>query len=67
MSASRVAMHDDTVVGMGLLGVRQQRGWIGGMGVVPHYRRQGAVHGPLPVLSPTGLARSLSRLGARLL
>lgn len=41
MSASRIAVDGDTVVGMGLLGVRQQRGWIGGMGVVPAYRRQG--------------------------
>jgi len=41
MSASRIAMHGDTVVGMGLLGVRQPRSWIGGMGVIPDYRRQG--------------------------
>src|SRR5690242_15726805 len=29
------------VVGMALLAVRQKRGWIGGVGVLPQYRHQG--------------------------
>ncbi len=38
-----VVTVDDTglIVGMGLLGIRGQKGWIGGMGVIPAYRRQG--------------------------
>jgi ribosomal protein S18 acetylase RimI-like enzyme len=41
LDASRAALDEGRVVGTGLLGVRGQRGWIGGMGVVPLYRRQG--------------------------
>jgi len=36
-----VALEDDEVVGMGLLGMRGTAGWIGGMGVVPHRRQRG--------------------------
>lgn len=41
LPASRVAVSGDQVVGMGLLAARRQRGWVGGMGVIPAYRRQG--------------------------
>lgn len=41
LEASAVALYDRRVVGMGLLGVRGQRAWIGGMGVVPEYRHRG--------------------------
>lgn len=41
MDSSVVAVQEDEVVGVGLLAVRGQRGWIGGMGVVPERRRQG--------------------------
>jgi ribosomal protein S18 acetylase RimI-like enzyme len=41
MQVSRVALSDGEIVGMGLLGQRGTRGWIGGMGVIPDYRRQG--------------------------
>jgi GNAT superfamily N-acetyltransferase len=41
LDASRAALAEGHVVGTGLLGVRGGRGWIGGMGVVPAYRRQG--------------------------
>jgi len=41
MQASRVALSGGEIVGMGLLGRRGSRGWIGGMGVIPDYRRQG--------------------------
>ena len=41
MQASRVALNAGEIVGMGLLGQRGVRGWIGGMGVIPDYRRQG--------------------------
>lgn len=41
LGASAAAVYNGQVVGMGLLGVRGQRAWIGGMGVVPEYRHQG--------------------------
>jgi GNAT superfamily N-acetyltransferase len=40
-SASVAALDGDTIVGTGLLGIREHTGWIGGMGVVPSHRRQG--------------------------
>ena len=38
---SVAAINDGRIVGTGLLGIREDRGWIGGMGVVPDDRRQG--------------------------
>ena len=39
--SSVAALDGDQIVGMGLLGVRASTGWIGGLGVIPGYRRQG--------------------------
>lgn len=39
--ASVVALNADQIVGTGLLGLRAHSGWIGGLGVIPPYRRQG--------------------------
>ncbi len=41
LAASVVAVNGVEMVGTGLLGIRGQRGWIGGMGVIPTRRRQG--------------------------
>lgn len=41
LDGSAAAIYQDNVIGMGLLAHREQRGWIGGMGVVPAYRRRG--------------------------
>ncbi|HOA22642.1 MAG TPA: GNAT family N-acetyltransferase [Aggregatilineales bacterium] len=41
LDASQAALSGDEVVGTGLLGVRDLRGWIGGLGVVPASRRKG--------------------------
>lgn len=41
LSLSAAAVNGSQVVGMGLLGVRGSHAWIGGMGVIPDYRRQG--------------------------
>lgn len=41
LEASQAAISGGRVVGMGLLGVRGRRGWIGGMGVIPSFRRRG--------------------------
>lgn len=41
LEASVAALDTDTIVGTGLLGIRDQGGWIGGMGVIPRRRREG--------------------------
>lgn len=41
LDASRAALSGGEVVGTALLGVRGARGWVGGVGVVPAYRRRG--------------------------
>ncbi len=41
LAHSAAAVEGDQVVGGALLGVRGQRGWIGGVGVIPEYRQQG--------------------------
>jgi ribosomal protein S18 acetylase RimI-like enzyme len=41
LDAGRIAFRDDTPVGLVNLGIRGERGWIGGLGVVAEARRQG--------------------------
>lgn len=41
LAKSRVALDGDEPVGIANLGVRDDRGWIGGIGVVPQARRRG--------------------------
>ncbi|NDJ75014.1 MAG: GNAT family N-acetyltransferase [Chloroflexi bacterium] len=41
LDASVAALDGNQIVGTGLLGIRGQQGWIGGMGVIPDRRRQG--------------------------
>ena len=41
LDLSCIAMQDDLITGIGLLAVRNNRGWVGGLGVRPDYRRQG--------------------------
>jgi ribosomal protein S18 acetylase RimI-like enzyme len=41
LSVSAAATYQGQVIGMGMLAHREQRGWIGGMGVIPTFRRQG--------------------------
>lgn len=38
---SLVAVDGKRIIGMCMLAIRGKRGWIGGMGVIPDYRRQG--------------------------
>jgi predicted GNAT family N-acyltransferase len=45
LARSRVALRDDELVGIVNLGVRGDRGWIGGLGVVPAERRNGIGRG----------------------
>lgn len=41
LGRSRVAVRDDVAIGLAMLGVRGERGWIGGLGVVAAERRHG--------------------------
>lgn len=41
LARSRVALHDEELIGIVNLGVRGDEGWIGGLGVVPAERRSG--------------------------
>jgi len=41
LDRSRVAVHDGTPVGITMLGVRGDEGWVGGLGVVASHRRIG--------------------------
>lgn len=41
LDASVAAVEHKQVIGMGLLGVRGKRGWIGGVGVLPQHRHHG--------------------------
>ncbi len=40
-AASRVALDGEHIVGFGFLGVRDRRGWVGGVGVIPSHRGRG--------------------------
>src|SRR5688572_8258724 len=41
LDGSVAAMSGQRIIGMGLLAVREDRGWIGGVGVLPRHRHQG--------------------------
>ena len=41
LAASHVGLSSSKVIGVALLGIRADRGWIGGLGVSPDHRRQG--------------------------
>lgn len=62
LSSSAAAVIGQKVVGMGLLGVRGLRGWIGGVGVVPQYRSQGIGRMVMEFLIHQGRALDLQRL-----
>jgi ribosomal protein S18 acetylase RimI-like enzyme len=62
LSRSAAALDGGQVVGMGLLGVRGTRGWIGGMGVIPAYRRQGIARRVMEYLIRQGEEAGLGRL-----
>lgn len=63
LAGSRVLVDGGEAVAFAMLGVRGDRGWIGGMGVVPGQRRRGlgrrAMHAVLGVARERGLARVL--------
>jgi ribosomal protein S18 acetylase RimI-like enzyme len=62
LSRSAAALDGGQVVGMGLLGVRGMHGWIGGMGTIPAYRRQGIARRVMEYLIGQGADAGLHRL-----
>ncbi|MBI5960573.1 MAG: GNAT family N-acetyltransferase [Chloroflexi bacterium] len=62
-AASVVALDGDTIVGTGLLGLRAPIGWIGGMGVIPGYRRRGIGRQMMIYLLERAREHGLSKVG----
>ncbi|NDJ34751.1 MAG: GNAT family N-acetyltransferase [Chloroflexi bacterium] len=62
IGASVAAVVGNEVVGTSLLGVRGPRGWIGGVGVVPGWRRQGIARLMMERVLETAHSLDLSRI-----
>jgi GNAT superfamily N-acetyltransferase len=60
LESSLAALDGSQVIGLGMLGARGQRGWIGGMGVIPERRREGIGRAIL-----SGLLDEARRLGLK--
>lgn len=59
LSASWVAVNNDKVLGLGMLGIRGDRGWITRIGVLPSGRRQGIGRAITDRLLASAVERSL--------
>jgi ribosomal protein S18 acetylase RimI-like enzyme len=61
--------YDDAgrVVAAALLGIRGERGWIGGFGVAPEHRRHGYAKELIRTMIETAASRGLARLGLEVL
>jgi len=57
--ASVVAIQNGQIIGTGLLGIRGRAGWIGGMGVIPVWRRNGVGRQMMQYLIEQARARGL--------
>jgi len=62
LAAGRVAFRGDEAVGLANLGIRETRGWIGGVGVVPSARRQGVGRVLMQAVHEQATARGLREL-----
>lgn len=62
LHASVAALDGNTIIGTGLLGIRSDQGWIGGMGVIPERRRQGIGREMMRYLIDRARERGLSTL-----
>lgn len=62
LKVSAAAVHGGEVIGMGLLAIRGQRGWIGGLGVLPAYRRRGVGRLLMEYLIEQAVRRGLKTL-----
>ena len=59
---SSVALRDGRAVGLAMLGVRHERGWVGGMGVAAECRRQGVGEQLLRALFESARGAGVRRL-----
>lgn len=64
---SHVAWRDGRSAGVAMLGIRGDRGWVGGMGVVPESRRQGVGEQLMRALIDSARAAGVRRLGLEVL
>jgi ribosomal protein S18 acetylase RimI-like enzyme len=62
LDASRVALREGVPVGLANLGVRGDRGWIGGIGVVPAARRRGLARALMEAVLDAARERGLSEV-----
>lgn len=62
LDSSVAALDGSTIIGTGLLGIRDNEGWIGGMGVIPGRRRQGIGREMMHYLIARARERSIERL-----
>jgi GNAT superfamily N-acetyltransferase len=62
VDASRIALRDGEPVGFGMLGVRGEDAWIGGVGVVPAARRSGVGETLMRALHDEAPERGVRRL-----
>jgi ribosomal protein S18 acetylase RimI-like enzyme len=60
LDASRILLQDGEVLGVGLLGVRGSRGWVGGFGIAKAYRRGGLGRQLMAALLDSAREASLS-------
>lgn len=60
LDASVVAVIDQTIVGLGMLGVRSETGWITRLGVLPQGRRKGTGSGILQALLDQAKSKDIS-------
>ena len=62
LAESVAALDGSAIVGTGLLGIRNDAGWIGGMGVVPECRRRGIGRQMMHYLIDRARLRHLTRI-----
>jgi GNAT superfamily N-acetyltransferase len=62
LDASRIAVRDTKLVGLGNLGVRGEDSWIGGVGVVPAARRSGVGEALMQALHEQARERGIRRV-----
>ena len=64
LEGSQVVLEDDRPVAFAMLGIRERRGWVGGMGVIPSARRRG--HGARVMRAVLDAARARALTTVRL-
>lgn len=62
LEAGVVALLDGKIIGSCMLGIRGNTGWVGGMGIIPDYRRQGIGRAIINYLIEQGRTRHLTHL-----